>query len=76
MVAKIEAEALPADSSASDLGVYLDASALAKLYLPEPESDALDARHANQIRDAVLADAGSGSFRRLDLTPAVHRNAE
>lgn len=23
-----------------------------------------------------MADAGSGSFRRLDLTPAVHRKAE
>jgi len=31
---------------------------------------------ANQIRDAVLADANSGSFARLHLDPAVHREAE
>jgi predicted nucleic acid-binding protein len=90
-------------------GLYVDASALAKLYLPEPESDELDrfllgridlvlselsitevvsavARRrregaltqaqANRIRDAVLADAGGGAFRRLDLSPATHRRAE
>ena len=27
----------------ADSGIYLDSSALAKLYVPEPESDALDA---------------------------------
>jgi len=31
---------------------------------------------ANRIRDAVLADADSGSFARLHLDPAVHRVAE
>ena len=97
------------DLATLDLAVYVDASALAKLYVPEAESELLDAfmlgrrglmiselaitevlsavarrkresvlpaRKANQIRDAVLADAASGSFRRLDLSPAVHRDAE
>lgn len=98
-----------AEKNAADVGVYIDASALAKLYLPEPESEALDsflrgrrdlmiseltvtevisavarrrregaldARHASQVRDAVLSDADSGAFRRLDLDPSVHRRAE
>jgi predicted nucleic acid-binding protein len=93
----------------ADSGIYLDSSALAKLYVPEPESDALDALlrgrrdlliselaitevlsavarkrregmltavQAFEIRDAVLADADSGSFHRLDLNPSVHRQAE
>lgn len=92
-----------------DAGIYLDSSALARLYVPEPESDRLDsflqgrrgliisdlvitevlsavarrkrerelrADQANEIRDAVLADADSGSFERLDLTPSVHREVE
>ncbi len=102
------AERTPAEV-ASDAGVYLDSSALAKLYVPEPESDALDAwlrgrrdlmiselvltevlsavarrrregllsaGQAVEIRDALLADASSGVFHRLDLSPAVHREAE
>lgn len=93
----------------ADAGIYLDSSALAKLYVPEPESDALEAllrgrrdlmisqlaitevlsavarrrregmltaAHALAIRDAILADADSGSFHRLDLSPVVHREAE
>jgi predicted nucleic acid-binding protein len=36
----------------------------------------LRADQANEIRDAVLADADSGSFERPDLTPSVHREAE
>lgn len=96
--------AIPADA-----GLYLDSSALAKLYLPEPESDALEAfllgrrdltiselaitevlsavarrrregmltaHQALEIRDALLADAESGAFHRLDMNPAVHREAE
>lgn len=92
-----------------DAGIYVDSSALAKLYLPEAESERLDtflrgrrglmiselaitevlsavgrrkrekelrAKQANEIRDALLADADSGSFNRLDLSPAVHREAE
>ena len=94
---------------AVDAGLYIDSSALAKLYVPEPESDMLEAclkgrrdlmiselaitevlsavsrrkregvlssRQAHDIRDAVLADADSGSFLRLDLSPLVHREAE
>jgi predicted nucleic acid-binding protein len=90
-------------------GLYIDSSALAKIYLPEPESEALDkflrgrqnlmiselaitevisaaarrrkdgllkAKQANEIRDAILSDARSGSFQRLDLSPSVHREAE
>lgn len=92
-----------------DAGIYVDSSALAKLYLPEAESERLDAFMrgrrglmiselaitevlsavgrrkrekelradlANEIRAALLADADSGSFNRLDLSPAVHREAE
>lgn len=92
-----------------DAAIYLDSSALAKLYMPEAESDQLDAllrgrrgliiselaitevlsavarrkregelraELTAEIRDALLADADSGSFERLELTPAVHREAE
>lgn len=90
-------------------GIYLDSSALAKIYLPEPESEvleqflvgrsdlliselavtevisavarrrregALNSEQANIIRDALLSDAKSGSFRRVDITPKIHRAAE
>ena len=89
--------------------IYVDSSALAKLYLPEAESETLDAflrgrrgllisdlaitevlsavsrrkrekqlraELANEIRDALLEDAESGSLHRVDLSPAVHREAE
>ena len=92
-----------------EFALYIDSSALAKLYVPEAESDNVDAflrgriglmiselvitevlsavarrkrerelqpALANQIRDAVLADADSGAFARLHLDPAVHRVAE
>ncbi|HEX9876295.1 MAG TPA: type II toxin-antitoxin system VapC family toxin [Gammaproteobacteria bacterium] len=92
-----------------DAAIYVDASALAKLYVPEAESDILDAflrarrrlmiselaitevlsavarrkregelhaKQANEIHEAVLGDADSGSFGRLDLSPEVHREAE
>jgi len=36
----------------------------------------LTARHALETRDAVLADADSGSFHCLDLSPVGHREAE
>ncbi len=97
------------DAPGADAGIYLDSSALAKLYVPEPESDTLEAflqgrrdlmiselaitevlsavarrrredmitaHQAFDIRDAVLADADSGSFQRLDMSPVVHREAE
>ncbi len=97
------------DTGDVDAGIYLDSSALAKLYVPEPESDRLDAflhgrrdllisdlaitevlsavarkrreglfdaPQTHEIRDALLADADSGSFCRLDLSPLVHRQAE
>ena len=97
------------DAPGPDAGIYIDSSALAKLYVPEPGSDALEAflkgrrdlmiselaitevlsavarrrregmitaRQALDIRDALLADADSGSFHRLDMSPVVHREAE
>jgi predicted nucleic acid-binding protein len=97
------------DTLGADAGIYLDSSALAKLYVPEPESDTLEAflrgrrdlmiselaitevlsavarrrregmltaKQAFEIRDAILADAESGSFHRLDMSPVVHREAE
>jgi uncharacterized protein len=110
MAAPNEAEVLGgAMAPPDDAGIYLDSSAFAKLYVPEPESERLDvflqgrgglfisdlvitevlsavarrkrekelrADQANEIRDAVLLDANSGSFERLDLTPSVHREAE
>jgi predicted nucleic acid-binding protein len=102
-------ESLVRDSLGNDVGIYLDSSALAKLYVPEPESEALEsflrgrrdlliselaitevlsavARRRREgmltviqsceIRDAILTDADSGSFQRLDMTPVVHREAE
>jgi predicted nucleic acid-binding protein len=90
-------------------GIYIDSSALAKLYVPEAESGRLDkflrgrrdliisdlaitevisatgrrkreshltARQASDIRAALLADAQAGSFRRVDISPAIHREAE
>ncbi len=93
----------------TDAGIYLDSSALAKLYVPEAESEKLDSflrgrrglmvselavtevlsavarrkregvlnfDQACEIRDAILEDADSGSFDRLELTPAIHREAE
>jgi len=108
MAAKREAEK-PVPSAELELGVYVDSSALAKLYVPELESErleqflrgrrdlmiselsvtevlsavarrrregALDVKQAREIRDAIVSDAASGSFRRLDLTPATHREAE
>ena len=36
----------------------------------------LNAKQASQIRDALLSDAGSGSFQRLDMSPVIHREAE
>ena len=95
--------------SASDAGVYVDSSALVKLYVPETESDTLDAllrgrrdlmiselaitevlsavarrrregslsdEQAYLIRDALLEDAASESFQRLELSPGTHREAE
>lgn len=109
------AEPTAADDSATEAAppayeaIYLDSSALAKLYLPEPESERLDAfltgrrglmlselgitevlsavarrrregelelKVAYEVRDALLADAESDSFDRLDLSPIVHRQAE
>ena len=102
MAGKKESD-LPLDY-ATETGVYIDSSALAKLYVAEPESELLDhyrrdrldlmiseltitevvsavarrrregvlhPKQANRIRNAVLVDAGSGSFRRLDLSPAA-----
>ncbi|MDP9190222.1 MAG: type II toxin-antitoxin system VapC family toxin [Acidobacteriota bacterium] len=99
----------PAPSPEPGFGVYVDSSALAKLYVPEVESElldrflhgrrdlmiselsvtevisaiarrrregALDVKQAKEIRDALRSDASSGSFRRLDLSPAIHREAE
>jgi predicted nucleic acid-binding protein len=109
MAGKNEPEALAEDLSQPAGGIYIDSSALAKVYVPEAESDLLDeflrgrqdlmiselvvtevisavarrrregslkAEQANEIRSAVLSDAASGSFQRLDLNPSVHREAE
>jgi predicted nucleic acid-binding protein len=109
MAAPSEPEIAEPSSPAISAGIYLDSSALAKLYVPEFESDRLDrffrgrtglriselavtavlsavarrkregaltADQALKIRDAVLTDAESGSFDRLELTPVVHREAE
>ena len=104
-----EAEPSFSESAEVDAGVYVDSSALAKLYVPEDESDRLESflhrrrdlmiselaitevlsavarkrrdgelqsNQANRIRDALLTDAQSGAFKRLDLDPSVHREAE
>ena len=89
--------------------LYLDASALAKLYLPEPESDDLNrllvGRHDVVVSDLAVTDIVSslcrrrregslttavvtrlhrallghieaGVYRRFELIPAAHREAE
>jgi predicted nucleic acid-binding protein len=109
MAGKSEPEDLRPQALPRKTGLYIDSSALVKLYLPEAESDRLDAylrgrrdlmiselciteviwaaarrkregdldsKQANKLRDALLADAGSGCFRRLDITPEIHRDAE
>lgn len=109
MAGKSEPEDLPVQVPEPELGIYIDSSALAKLYVPEAESERLDeflrgrtdlmisdlcitevisavarrkregildAKQANEIRAAVLSDAKSRSFHRLDITPAIHRDAE
>ena len=109
MPAPSEPKIAEPDSLATSARIYLDSSALAKLYVPEVESDRLDsflrgrtglqiselsvtevlsavarrkregslsAHQALEIRDAVLTDTESGSFQRLELTRAVHREAE
>jgi len=109
MGAKIGSRRLISDRPGPGEGIYLDSSALVKLYLPEKESEALDrflvgrrdlviselsitevisaiarskregvleSKHVERIYEAVLADARSGSFRRLDVSPAIHRSAE
>lgn len=89
--------------------LYFDASALIKLYLPEPESDALnrvvegrrdaivsdlavteivsslcrrrregavDAQVVNRLRRQILSHFDSGVYRRVELLPEIHREAE
>ncbi|TMJ08374.1 MAG: type II toxin-antitoxin system VapC family toxin [Bacillati bacterium ANGP1] len=89
--------------------VYCDASAVAKVYLPEPGSDnlnralkgrrdlfvsdlavteivsaiarrlregAISSEQALRLQRAILADLDAGYFRRIDLTPVTHRQAE
>jgi predicted nucleic acid-binding protein len=89
--------------------LYLDASALVKLYLPEPESDDLNlllvGRHdvvasdlavteivsslcrrrregslttavVTRLRRALLGHIEAGVYRRSELIPAAHREAE
>jgi predicted nucleic acid-binding protein len=106
---KNESEAQTTDVLDEYAGVYIDSSAFAKLYVPEPESDALDkylqgrhdliiseltvtevisavarrkrervlnSKQAREVRDAVLSDMRSGSFRCLGTSPAIHREAE
>ncbi len=36
----------------------------------------LNARQVKEIHDAMLADAESGYYRRLGITPGIHRDAE
>jgi len=109
MAGKTGSRSQPSNRPQAGDGIYLDSSAFAKLYLPEPESvsldrflvgrrdlvisdlsitevisavarskreGTLDSRQVDRIYEAVLADARSGSFRRLDISPAIHRAAE
>ena len=105
----IEPKETEATGKASRIALYVDSSALVKLYVREAESDSVDAflrgqmglmiselaitevlsavarrtregeltaASANKIRGALLADAESGSFARLQLSAGVHREAE
>ena len=42
MAEKSEPEKLPPASTRAAFGIYIDSSALAKLYVPEPKSEVLD----------------------------------
>lgn len=55
MVAKKEPERDPAAQLNSKAGLYIDSSALAKLYTPEPESDKLD-QYLRGRRDLMISD--------------------
>ena len=99
----------PVEPARRKTGIYIDSSALAKIYMPEPESEELErflrghqdlmiselcitevasaaarrkregllnARQVKQIHEAVLADAESGYYRCLDVSPLIHRDAE
>jgi predicted nucleic acid-binding protein len=56
------------DAPALDDGIYVDASALAKIYLPEPESDQIDAflkgRRGLQISELGITEVLSAVARR------------
>jgi len=89
--------------------LYFDASALIKLYLPEPESDALNrfvkgrgdaivsdlavteivsslcrrrregavnSQVVDRLRRQILSHLDTGVYRRVELVPAIHREAE
>ena len=89
--------------------IYCDASALVKLYVPEPESDelnrflegrrdlrvsdlsiseiasslsrrrregSLDSAFVARLHRAILDHMGEGVYRRVELIPATHREAE
>lgn len=89
--------------------LYFDASALIKLYLPEPESDrlnrvvegrrdaivsdlavteivsslcrrrregAVNAQVVDRLRRQILSHFDSGVYRRVELLPEIHREAE
>ena len=89
--------------------LYFDASALVKLYLPEPDSDAVNrlvagrrdalvsdlavteivsslcrrrregavtAHVVDRVRRLILSHLDGGVYRRVELVPEVHRDAE
>jgi predicted nucleic acid-binding protein len=109
MAAKTEHKNDPAEPARRKTGIYIDSSALAKIYMPEPESKELErflrgrqdlmiselcitevasaaarrkregllkATQVKQIHEAILADAESGYYRCLDISPLIHRDAE
>jgi len=110
MIVPSETKAVAGQAPLSrDVAIYLDSSAFVKLYVPEAESERVDAllrgrrglmlsdltvtealsavarrmregglstNIAVDIREAMLADAASDAFERLDLFSSVHREAE
>src|SRR5689334_762386 len=105
MAAKSEPES-PRQPARDKTGIYIDSSALAKIYVTETDSEQLEqflhgrrdlmiselcitevtsaaarrkregllnARQVKEIHDAMLEDARSTYYHRLDITPAIHR---
>jgi len=78
-VPEAESERLDTFSARARLGLMISELAITEVLSAvarRKREGELRPELANQIRGALLADADSGSFARLHLDPAVHREAQ